>query len=236
LRDDMTIPMLDFDVPPYRLSGTVYGALLNDPRQIAALGDAARLAPYKAPPAHPVLAVKPRNTLAGDGAAVVVPAGAAALELGATLAIVIGRAACRIQEDAAMGVVAGYTIVDDISVPLADTTRHYRPAVRFRARDGFCPIGPRVTPADDVRDPDALRVRVLVDGVLAHESSTAARTRGVARLIADVSEFMTLRPGDLLLLGAAHGAPLARAGQSVAIEIEGLGRLTHRLVAEEARA
>lgn len=230
------ISPLSFDVAPYRLSGTVYAALLNDPRQLTALGDAVDRPPYKASPVHPVLSIKPRNTLAGDGAAVVVPDGVGELEMGATLGIVIGRAACRVAQAGALGVVAGYAIVNDISVPQSGVARHYRPSVRYRARDGFCPIGPRVTPADAVLQPDALRVRVRVDGMLVHESSTAGRTRNVAKLIADVSEFMTLMPGDLLLLGAAQGAPLAGAGQSVVIEIDGLGQLAHRLVAEEVPA
>jgi 5-oxopent-3-ene-1,2,5-tricarboxylate decarboxylase/2-hydroxyhepta-2,4-diene-1,7-dioate isomerase len=224
--------VLDVDVPPYRLSGTVYAALLNDPRQIVALGEAAAQAPYKALPVHPVLSVKPRNTLTGEGSAVVVPAGVESLEMGATLAIVIGRTACRVSEGSAFDVVAGYTIANDVCVPMAASARHYRPGLRHRARDGFCVIGPKVVPACEVPTPDALRVRVWVDGLLAQASDTAGRTRGVARLVADVSEFMTLQPGDLLLLGAVHGAPLARAGQSVSIEIDGLGRLNHRLVAE----
>lgn len=232
----MTAPVPDFDVAPYRLSGTVYGALLNDPQTLAALGEAVHLPPYKAPPVHPVLALKPRHTLAGDGAAVAVPTGVDALEMGATLAIVIGRTACHVPLQSALDVVAGYTIANDISVPMAGAAGHYRPAVRLRARDGFCPIGPTVTPADQVPQPDALRVRVWVDGALVHQASTAGRTRNVAQLITDVSEFMTLQPGDLLLLGATHGAPLARAGQSVAIDIDGLGRLSHHLVAEPVRA
>jgi 5-oxopent-3-ene-1,2,5-tricarboxylate decarboxylase/2-hydroxyhepta-2,4-diene-1,7-dioate isomerase len=225
-----------FGFAPFHLSGTVYAALLNDPRQLASLGEAVHAAPYKAPPAHPVLSVKPRNTLACDGDDIVVPAGVEALEMGATLGIVIGRAASRVPEAAAHEVIAGYVVANDISIPQAGPARHYRPSVRFRARDGFCPIGPRVTPVAAVAQPDALAVRVLVDGVLVHASSTAGRTRSVARLVADVTDFMTLAPGDLLLLGAAHGAPLARAGQEVRIEIEGLDPLVHRLVAQEVRA
>lgn len=224
------------DVLPYRLSGVVYGALLNDPRLLAEMGEAARAAPYKAPPVHPVLQIKPRNTLVGDGAAVQVPEGVNALEMGATLAVVIGRTACRVSREAAMDVVAGYAIANDICVPQDNVGRHYRPSLRYRVRDGFCPLGPKVTPAGDVPDPDVLGVRVMVDGRLAQSTSTSGRTRGVAQVIADVSEFMTLAPGDIVLLGASAGAPLARAGQTVTIEIDGLGRLTHRLVAEQVLA
>lgn len=220
--------MIEFDVPPYRLSGAVYATLLNHPPLLAALGDAVHRSPYKAPPTAPVLSIKPRNTLAGDGDVVTLPQGVDALEVGATLGIVIGRSACALHEADALACVAGYTIVNDVSVPVDS---HYRPAVRFRARDGFCPIAPRVVAAREIEDPDALRVQVSIDGQRVQDTSTAGRTRGVARLLADVSEFMTLQPGDLLLLGPAAGAPRVRAGQSVVITIDGLGSLHNRFVA-----
>ena len=227
----MTSSPLHFDVPPFRLSGVVVGALLNDPAQLAALGEAVHQAPHKAPPRAPVLEVKPRHTLAGDGAVVVVPAGEAALEVGASLAIVIGRTACRVAAADAMDFVAGYLIAADFSLPLA---AHYRPSVRLKARDGFCPLGPQLVPAAQVADPDALVIEVRIDGELVHRHGTAGRVRGVAQLIADVSEFMTLQPGDLLLLGRSQGAPLARAGQTVEIAISDLGALRCTLAAEVA--
>jgi 5-oxopent-3-ene-1,2,5-tricarboxylate decarboxylase / 2-hydroxyhepta-2,4-diene-1,7-dioate isomerase len=229
----MPLSSLGFDVPPYRLSGTVIGALLNDPAQLAALGDAIHQPPHKAPPVAPVLAVRPRHTQAADGDTITVPADVPALVVGGSLGIVIGRVACRVTEAEALQFVAGYVIAAEISVPLAS---HYRPAVRFIARDGFCPIGPRVVPASQVPEPDALAVQVEVDGAMVHTSTTGGRTRGVARLIADVSAFMTLQAGDVLLLGAAHGSPQLRAGQSVVIRIAGLGALNHRLVSEEVHA
>lgn len=223
--------LLAFDVPPFRLSGVVYAAVLNDARQLAALGSVVDEAPYKAAPVHPVLTPRPRNTLARDGDAVVVPAGIEGVEVAASLGIVIGCTACRVPEAGALACVAGYLIVHDVQLPLAS---HYRPAVRWKARDGFCPLGSRVVPASAVPRPDALSVRTSVDGKLLHESTTGGRVRGVACLLADVTDFMTLQPGDVLMLGAAHGAPLVRAGQSVASEIEGLGRLVNHVVAQGA--
>jgi 5-oxopent-3-ene-1,2,5-tricarboxylate decarboxylase/2-hydroxyhepta-2,4-diene-1,7-dioate isomerase len=225
----LSYPAPAFDVAPYRLSGRVYGALLNHRGALEALGDAVRQAPYKAPPRAPVLYIKPRNTLASPGDAVVVPAESGELEIGATLGIVIGRSACKVGAEDALGHVAGYVIVNDVSVPHAS---FYRPQVRCKARDGFCPIGPRVVARGAIADPDALGVRVQVDGELRQSTSTAGMIRPVARLIADVTEFMTLAPGDVLLLGVAAGAPRARAGQRIAIEIDGLGRLENHLVAE----
>lgn len=221
----MSSSLLRFDVPPFRLSGVVVGALLNDPAQLAALGDAV----HQAPPRAPVLEVKPRHTLAGDGAVVVVPTGAMALEVGASLGIVIGRTACRVAATDAMAFVAGYLIAADFSLPLA---AHYRPSVRLKARDGFCPLGPQVVPAAQVADPDGLAIEVRIDGELAHRHGTAGRVRSVAPLIAAVSEFMTLNAGDVLLLGRSHGVPLAHTGQAVEIAIAGLGTLHCSLAAE----
>jgi 5-oxopent-3-ene-1,2,5-tricarboxylate decarboxylase/2-hydroxyhepta-2,4-diene-1,7-dioate isomerase len=198
---------------------------------LAALGDAAHLPPHKAPPQAPVLQVKPRNTLAADGATVVVPAGVPALEVGASLGIVMARTACRVPLSDALAFVAGYTIVADVSVPVSG---HYRPSVRLKARDGYCPLGPRVVPAAQVAAPDALTVTVRVDGAVVQQTTTGERLRNVAQLIADVTEFSTLNAGEVLMLGVAAGSPRVRAGQQVAISIEGLGTLNCQLVADTA--
>ncbi len=220
----------DPDVVPYRLSGTVIAALLNHRPQWAALGDAVNLPPYKAPARAPVLAVRPRHALAGDGARV--EAGTEGLTVGVSLAVLIGRTACRVDVAEARSFVSGYTIAVDLSVPHES---HYRPAVRLRARDHSCVIGPAVVPAGRIADPDALAVTVGIAGQPTWHGDTADRVRGVARLIADVTEFMTLQPGDLLLLGESHGAPLANvgdAGDAVTVAVEGIGRLSFELIAE----
>jgi 5-oxopent-3-ene-1,2,5-tricarboxylate decarboxylase/2-hydroxyhepta-2,4-diene-1,7-dioate isomerase len=208
--------------------GTVYGTLLNHADALAALGDAVHAPPYKAPPRAPVLYIKPRNTWIGEGDAIVVPAGVEALEIGATLGLVIGRAACRLSEADALRFVAGAVIVSDVSVPHAS---YYRPSLRFKARDTFCPIGPMV-PLAALGPLDALAVTVEIDGAVAHRASTAGLIRPVARLLAEVSAFITLVPGDVLSVGVAAGAPRARAGQRVRIAIDGLGTLANPLVAE----
>jgi 5-oxopent-3-ene-1,2,5-tricarboxylate decarboxylase/2-hydroxyhepta-2,4-diene-1,7-dioate isomerase len=210
----------------------VVGALLNHEAEWAALGAAAEAPPYKGRARAPVLQVKPRGALVGDGAAVEVPGGVAALELGLTLAIVIGRTACRVAAAEAGSVIAGYRVACDIRIPQPGPQEHYRPGVRLRARDGFCPVGSAFAPASSVSDPDALACRVALDGAEVQRTHTGGRVRGVARLIEEVTEFMTLAPGDLLLLGSAPGAPLARAGQSALLAIEGVGTLGFALVAE----
>jgi len=217
-----------FDFEPYRLSGVVYGTLMNHAPALAALGAAASEAPYKAPPQAPVLYIKPRNTLTVEGAAVEVPVGVPELEVGAALGLVIGQTACRLTRENALAHLAGYTVVNDLSVP---HTHFYRPSVQLKAQDGFCPISQRVTAAKEVKDPNHLQVKVWVDGQLVQETSTDHRVRDVEQLLVDVTDFMTLQPGDVLMIGVSAGAPLVRAGQHIEIEIEQVGRLQNQLVA-----
>lgn len=224
---------LDFDFAPWRLSGQVIGVLLNHAPALAALGDAVQAPPYKAAPKAPVLYVKPRNTHAGSGAAVAVPAGVAALEVGAAVGLVIGRPACRVAEAEALSHVAGLTLLADLSVP---HDSYYRPSVRLKARDGFCPIGPQVWPLAAVADVDRLAIAVAVDGREVQRTDTGNRVRPAARLVADVSDFMTLQPGDVLMLGISAGAPRVTAGHAVSIAAQGLGTLAFRLVATEVQA
>jgi 5-oxopent-3-ene-1,2,5-tricarboxylate decarboxylase/2-hydroxyhepta-2,4-diene-1,7-dioate isomerase len=83
-----------------------------------------------------------------------------------------------------------------------------------------------------VDHPDVLRVQVTVDGVLVQDTTTGDRVRSVAQLLVDVTDFMTLQPGDVLMLGVAAGAPRVKAGQTVGIEIEGVGQLVNHFIAQ----
>lgn len=179
-----------------------------------------------------MLYIKPRNTHRSDGAVVPVPGDAPELEIGAALGLVIGRTACRVAASDALSVLAGYTVLIDVSVP---HSMFYRPSIRFKARDGFCPIGPAVTACRPGLDPDELAIRVLIDGAVRQQASTSQLVRPVSRLLAEITDFMTLSPGDILMVGIPVGAPLARAGQSVAVEIDGVGRLQARLQAGSVR-
>jgi len=210
------------EVPPYQLSGVVYATLLNHRSAWQELGEAVNHPPYDAPPKAPVLYVKPRNTLAASGDPVPVPAGVIELELEASLGLVIGRPACRLEEARALEYLAGYLIVNDVSIPHRP---YYRPSIRARARDGFCPVGPRVVPRAAIANPDDLAIRVFIDGKLRQQTGTSQLVRSIRRLLADVTDFMTLSPGDILAVGAAAPAPRVRAGQQARIEIDGIGQL-----------
>lgn len=221
-----SVAAVDWDVPT---TGTVIGTLLNERGALAALGDAVHAPPYGAPPQSVVLYIKPQNTWTACGTAIPLPAGLDEVEIGAVLGIVIGATACRVSVERALEFVVGYTIVNDISEPHANV---FRPAIRQRSRDGFCPIGPWIIARQEVPSPDALDTRVFINGELCATHSTANLVRPVARLIADVSAFMTLSPGDVLLAGVAGAAPRGRAGDHVRIEIDGIGTLANQLVVE----
>lgn len=212
---------MQLDHAPWRLSGTVLGTLLNDPAALAALGDAVHQPPYKAPPQAPVLYVKPRNTQVAPGQPLAAPGEGAEWELGAALALVVGRSAHRVAEAEAHDFIAGWTLVADLSLP---HTSFYRPSVRLKARDRSCLLGPAVVPRDAL-DPAAAVLRVGIDGVPVQQAHVGTMQRPAARLLAEVSSFMTLHPGDVLMLGVAHGAPRLQAGQGFTITCAGVGTL-----------
>jgi 5-oxopent-3-ene-1,2,5-tricarboxylate decarboxylase/2-hydroxyhepta-2,4-diene-1,7-dioate isomerase len=126
-----------------------------------------------------------------------------------------------------LGVVMGrtltYVAVNDVSIPHES---YFRPAIRQRCRDGFCVIG------SDWTDQVPSEIRTFVNGELRCRASIADLVRPIDRLIADISEFLTLQPGDILLIGEAPDSPLAHAGDRVRVEIDGLAPLESEVVAE----
>ena len=229
---------------PWLPRGTVYGTLLNFRREWDLWAPKMAEAPYQAAPKAPVLYVKTANTFAPHGAAVPV---AGEVELGATLGLVIGgfesnealagasQAQGTINHEAdALARVAGCVLIDDLSLPHAS---YYRPAIRWRNRDGFLVCAPAVTPAHEV-DLKTLTIEARVNGVLVQTVDLSTLVRDAASLLADVSAFMTLQPGDVLLLGTdclPDGTrPHAKAGDHVEISAPGLTALVHTLAREAA--
>lgn len=223
---EMNIEKMVLDAP---VSGTIFGELLNFKGALAALGSEVNEAPYMEPPKAPILYIKPANTMIGYGMPVPLPEDVQEVEAGAALGIVIGRNATSVSEDEAMDYVAGYTVVNDVSIPHKSV---YRPAIRQKARDGFCPVGPWVISREAVANPDALNIRVYVNGELKQENTTENLIRSIPRLIADVTEFMTLSAGDVLLAGVPENAPLVTVGDRVRIEIDHVGVLENTVVHE----
>jgi 5-oxopent-3-ene-1,2,5-tricarboxylate decarboxylase/2-hydroxyhepta-2,4-diene-1,7-dioate isomerase len=208
---------------------TVYGAALNYHSTLESLDCALSTKPYWAPPIAPVLYIKPPNTWIRDGDPIPLPADIAFVQAGVTLAAVIGRDMFRVQPESALSHVEGFTVVNDVTVPHSD---YFRPEIQNRCRDGFCPIGSQLVGPEEMTALDALELRVWVNAQLVCVESTRGLVRPVARLLADVSALFTLVTGDIVLIGAAPSAPLVRAGDRVAVEINGLARIENPVIAE----
>ena len=218
-------------------AGTVYGPLLNARRERDLWAPKMAEAPYKAAPQAPVLYVKTANTFAPDVAAVAVPGEA---WIGPTLGLVIGdsmpnRPLARVDQapEAIENIVSACVLLNDLSQPHAS---YYRPAIRFRNRDGFLVCGAQPVPAAAV-DLGALKIEAHVNGTLVQTLDLATLVQGAATLLADVNAFMTLRPGDVLMLGTDclddGSRPLVRSGDAVEIRAAGFAPLCHTVTGEQ---
>jgi len=207
--------------------GTVYGTLMNFRAEHAALAAQMDAPPYKAPPQAPILYIKPANTRSAEGAAIAVPPGVTEAEVWASVAIVMK----------APGEPAGYVLVNDLTLPHAS---FYRPPVKAKCQDGFLGVGSQLLPAGPDVDPAQFKLEVRINGALCQTVDFSQMLRSASQLLADVTEFMTLGPGDLLLLGsdvlAGGGRPKARVGDHIEISAPGLGKLTNTLTAVVAGA
>jgi len=189
------------------------------------------------PGMEPYFFLLPPTSIAGPGDVVVIPADPGArVDWEAELAVVIGVPGRDIAERDALGHVAGYTIMNDVSArgyhgrsnPLAPPFAY--DWLSSKGRDTFCPLGPAITPSWFVADPQDLPIRLWRNGELEQDGSTRDMIFGVRRLIAAASAVMTLEPGDVIATGTPAGVGVAQGkaladGDVVRVEIGGLGVL-----------
>jgi 2-keto-4-pentenoate hydratase/2-oxohepta-3-ene-1,7-dioic acid hydratase in catechol pathway len=182
----------------------------------------------------------PSTTLRGAGSDILLLAGATMNDWEVELAVVMGSEARNVSEADALGHVAGYTIMNDVSVRdhVAD-----RPSflgidwVLAKAADGYAPMGPWITPARFVADPQTLAMELTVNGTTMQKGSTADMLFGVAATIAHLSRTMTLEVGDIIATGTPEGVGFGRKppvflqhGDVVRCTIAGLGTLENRFI------
>ncbi len=211
--------------------GTVYGSLLNFRREYELWAPRMAEAPYQAPPRAPVLYVKTANTFAAHGSRIAVPG---EVELGATLGLVRGDAMAA-GSCAALPGIAGVALLNDLSLPHAS---YYRPAIRYRNRDGFLGCGAELRTLAELGPLHALVIEVRINERLVQRVELASLVRDAATLLADVGEFMTLQPGDVLMLGTDclpdGRRPRAAAGDRIEISAPGFAPLLNTLTQEAA--
>ena len=181
---------------------------------------------------EPLVFLKTPGALLGHRGETVRPAGVAFMHYECELAVVIGRAARRVKRAHALAHVAGYTVCNDYAVR-DHLENWYRPNLRAKNRDGATVLGPWLVSADEVPDPQALRVSTQVNGRVTQQGSTANMVNDVASLIEYLSSFMTLVAGDVILTGTPEGVVNVDVGDWVVTEIDGIGRLVNSVVADE---
>ncbi|MFI7098498.1 fumarylacetoacetate hydrolase family protein [Streptomyces sp. NPDC050161] len=183
-------------------------------------------------PEEPILFMKAPDTVVGPDDTVLVPRGSEKTDWEVELAVVIGRTARYLETDAqALAAVAGYAVAHDVSERAFQIERGGQ-WDKGKNCETFNPLGPWLVTADEVPDPQALGVRLWVNGELKQNGTTAEQIFPVAEVVRYVSHFMTLYPGDVINTGTPAGVamgqpepkPYLRAGDVVELEIDGLGR------------
>ncbi len=196
---DMTIPT----------PGTVIALHLNYPSRIAQRGRT---------PEKPSYFIKPSGSVSASGTPIERPVGTELLAFEGEVALVIGRTARRVSPEEGWSYVAAVTAANDFGVydlRLADKGSN----LKSKGGDGFTPLGPELIPAESV-DPKALRVRTWVNGELVQEDTTAGLVFDFGLLVADVSQLLTLQPGDVILTGTPAGSSVVVPGDVVEVEVD----------------
>lgn len=188
-------------------------------------------------PEEPILFMKAPDTVVGPHDDVLVPRGSEKTDWEVELAIVIGRTARYLSSDEeALAAVAGYAVSNDVSERAFQLERGGQ-WDKGKNCETFNPLGPWLVTADEVADPQALGLRLWVNGELKQDGTTAEQIFPVAEVVRYLSGFMTLRPGDVIntgtpagvAMGAPEPKPYLRAGDVVELEIDGLGRQRQEL-------
>lgn len=181
-------------------------------------------------PKSPLVFSKFSNCVVGPSATVLLPHGANEVDYEAEFGVVIGKSVRGVSQDEAMDAVLGYCNVNDVSArdfQFADGQWQ-----RGKSCDTFCPVGPFIATADEIADPHALRVQFRLNGETLQDSNTDQLIFGVGELVAHLSGFIALEPGDLISTGTPPGVGFARKppvylkdGDVMEVEVEGLGVL-----------
>jgi 2-keto-4-pentenoate hydratase/2-oxohepta-3-ene-1,7-dioic acid hydratase in catechol pathway len=220
------------------LKGLTIGPCVTNPEKIICVGLNYRRHAVESGlgiPTEPVLFSKFNNALAAHGEDVPLPTNANEYDYEVELGLVIGRTARYVSEEDALDYVCGYCTVDDLSV--RDLQMRTSQWLLGKTGDKLMPVGPCLVTADEIADPQNLWLRSWVNGEPRQDSNTSDMIFSVAETISYISQYMTLKPGDLISTGTPEGVILGmeeknwlKPGDEVCVEVEGLGRLTNKMV------
>ena len=194
------------------------------------------------PPEHPVLFMKLPSSAQAPGGQIVLPRFLASdkVDYECELAIVIGKRCKNTTAEHALDYVLGYMCANDVSARDWQKTWGGSQWCRGKTFDTFCPLGPCLTTTDEIPDPNQLKISTVLNGEVLQDWNTDDMIFSVPELVAFLSGSTTLLPGTVILTGTPHGVGSARTpprflqpGDTVTVEIEKIGALTNKVVAEE---
>ncbi len=185
-------------------------------------------------PTEPVLFLKSTTSLSGPNDNIPIPLGSTKLDYEAELAIIIGKKATYVSEADAMNYVVGFTVVNDVSERNFQLERTGQ-WTKGKSHDGFCPLGPYLVTKEAVGDPQNLKIWLTVNGQKRQEANTSDMIFNVKQLVSQVSQFMTLLPGDVIVTGTPSGVAIAsgaylKQGDIVELGIEKLGMQKQHII------
>jgi len=192
-------------------------------------------------PVNPMLFIKGSNTLNNPGDPIPIPRRSSMIDYEGELCVVIGKTAKNVLRDKALNYVLGYTVANDVSARDWQKEKSLGGGqfARGKSFDGFCPLGPWIVTKDEIPNPNALKLKTILNGQTMQDHTTSDMIFDVPTLIESLSSTMTLRPGAILLTGTPQGVGFARkppvwmkAGDTIAVEIENIGQLENPVTAE----
>lgn len=210
-------------LPPVEV-GTVFALGLN-------YADHARELAFKAPET-PLVFLKGPNAITGHKAFSRRPFDATYMHYECELAVVIGKTGYRIAKEDAMKYVAGYSVANDYAIR-DYLENYYRPNLRVKNRDACTPLGPWLVTRDEIADPMKLALTTRVNGKTTQQGTTADMIFDIPTLIAYLSSFMTLNPGDVILTGTPEGLADVKAGDVIETEVENICCLVNTIVDDQ---
>lgn len=182
---------------------------------------------------EPIVFLKASTCVIGPDAPIEIPEWAGRVDYEGELLVVLGKGGKNVSEADAMGLVAGYTIFNDVTareIQRADQARKH-PWFRSKSLDTFGPMGPYLVTADEIPDPHDLRLTLSVNGETKQDDTTASMVYRIPTLIAFLSKFFALEPGDVIATGTPSGVGAVVPGDTIEITIDGLGTLRNPVVA-----
>jgi len=188
------------------------------------------------PPDEPMFFAKAVSSMIPHQANIIIPAGIGAVEHEVELGVIIGKQAKRISENDAYDYIAGYTIVNDVSARMMqkeDITKGH-PWFRSKSFDTFCPIGPYLVPNDAIKNPHHLDISLKVNGDIKQQSNTSKMIFKIPQLIAYISKYLTLEPGDIIATGTPEGVSPIEDGDIIEADIENFGTLRNFVFQENS--